>query len=148
MFKIRCWQTMAHWSNPPFTRVGKWRFAETQPCSFLYRHYGCFCATLAELNSYKKDHPTHKCEILTVFPLKGKVCLPLFKIIITQDVEILLHCFLLMRTLRALSYCLMLLMSVWLLSSLLFSLWRLFRLSLYLCIYLKYHQALFLIYPF
>lgn len=95
----------------------------------------------------KTTQPT-KCEILTIFPLKRKACLPLFKIIITQDVEILLHCFLLMRMLRALSYYPMLMMSVWLLGSLLFSLWRLFRLSLYLCIYLKYHQVLFLIYPF
>lgn len=92
----------------------------------------------------KTTWPT-KCEIFTIFPLKGKVCLPLFKIIIIQNVEILLHCFLLMRALRALSYCPMLLMSVWLLGSLFFPLWRFFRLSLYLCIHLKYHQVLFLI---
>lgn len=49
----------------------------------------------------KTTWPT-KCEIFTIFPLKGKVCLPFFKIIITQNVEILLHFFLLMRALRAL----------------------------------------------
>ena len=63
----------------PFTCVGKWRFAETQPCSFLYRRYTCFCATLAELNSYKKDHLTHKMWNIYSFLLKEKCVYPYLK---------------------------------------------------------------------
>lgn len=78
----------------PFTCVSKWRFAETQPCSFFMDIMAAFVLHWQSWIVTKKTTWPTKCEIFTIFPLKGKVCLPLFKIIIIQNVEILLHCFL------------------------------------------------------
>lgn len=65
------------------------------------------------IESLRKKPPDPQ-DHLTILPLREKVCLPLFKIVLSQNAEVLLHCFLLMRTLWALHYCPML-MSVCLL---------------------------------
>ena len=53
-------------------------FDRTQPSPLIYLFVsGCFCTTMAELNSCNRDHkwPTRH-KIFTIWPLQKKACLP------------------------------------------------------------------------